>query len=86
MDPSTIKDALRTYIQTNLLHDPAYRLTDTEPLITGGLMDSFSLAQVAVFIENSFGVNLPDNDLTVENMDTLEQMAARVVAGGPSGA
>jgi len=85
MEASKVRDELKAYIRTNLLHDPAYPLADDEPLITAGLMDSFSLAQIAVFIETSFGVNLPDNDLTVPNMDTLELIVARVMAG-PSGA
>jgi acyl carrier protein len=73
-----VRGRLRSYILTELLNNPAYPLKDDEPLITGGLMDSFSLAQIAVFIETAFGVNLPDTELTVANMDTLEQMVSRV--------
>ena len=35
-------------------------------MISMGLIDSFSLAQVAVFVEEVFGVFLPDTDLTVD--------------------
>jgi acyl carrier protein len=81
MDESEIKDRLRIFILSELLNNPDYPLADDEPLITGGLIDSFSLAQIGVFVEDAFGVYIPDTDLTVENMDTLAQMAARVVAG-----
>ncbi len=67
-------DRLRGFICTELLRDPAYPLGDDEPLISGGLIDSFSIAYVAVFIENACGVYIPDVDLTVENMDTLQQI------------
>jgi acyl carrier protein len=50
-------------------------------MISGGLIDSFSLAYVGVFIEEEFGVYIPDNDLTVSKMDTLNQMAARILSG-----
>jgi acyl carrier protein len=82
MPPMTIlevKRQLRTYICNELLDRPEYPLEDDEPLITGGLVDSFSLAQIGVFIESAFGVYVPDSDLTVANMNTLDQMAARVL-------
>jgi acyl carrier protein len=56
-------------------------LDDNQPLITGGLIDSFSLVEISVFIDDKFGVYIPDTDLTVANMDTLNQMAARVAQG-----
>ena len=42
-------------------------------------MDSFSLAELAVYCEDEFGVYIPDPDLTVEKMDTLDQIVARVM-------
>jgi len=37
----------------------------TSPLLTSGLIDSFSVAQIGVFVEVTFGVYIPDTDLTV---------------------
>ncbi|MCC6905697.1 MAG: acyl carrier protein [Anaerolineae bacterium] len=76
-----VKLQLRDFILKELLNNPSYPLQDDEALITGGLIDSFSLAQVGVFVETAFNVYIPDTDLTVANMDTLEQMASRVLAG-----
>jgi acyl carrier protein len=42
-------------------------------------MDSFSLAEFAVYVEGEYGVYIPDPDLTVSKMDTLDQMVARVM-------
>jgi acyl carrier protein len=81
MDLETVKHSLRAYICTELLRRPGYGLRDDQPLITGGLIDSFSLVQVGVFIEEEFGVIVPDTDLTVANMDTVQKMAARVLKG-----
>lgn len=69
---------LRSYICQELLRNPTYPLLDDEPLITGGLIDSFALVQLAVFIEDTFEVYIPDTDFTVENMDTLIRMANRI--------
>ena len=81
LDEKTIREKLRAFITRDLIRDPGYDLTDTEGIVTGGLMDSFSLAEFAVYVEKEFGVYIPDSDLTVAKMDTLNQMVARVLKG-----
>ncbi len=81
MDESTIRETLRHYIVTDLVRDPSYPLTDDESIITGGLMDSFALAELGVFVENEFDVYIPDPELTVQKMNTLDQIVARVLKG-----
>jgi acyl carrier protein len=76
-----LKEKLRTFILTDLIGNPDYPLKDNEGMITGGLIDSFSLARVGLFIEDEFGVFIPDPDLTVAKMDTLNQMVARIMEG-----
>jgi acyl carrier protein len=83
MDKEYIREKLKIFICKELLRNPQYPLEDTEPLITGGLIDSFSLAQVGVFVEDAFNIYIPDTDLTVENMDTLNQMVERVMEENP---
>lgn len=81
MELATIKQRLRDFICVELLRKPDYALGDDDALITGGLVDSFSLVEIGVFIDDEFGVYLPDTDLTVANMDTLNLMAARIAKG-----
>ena len=79
MNKTEIKTKLKDFISRELLGNPNYQIEDQEPLITGGLIDSFSLAQIGVFVEDVFDVYIPDTDLTVANMDTLEQMVTRIM-------
>jgi acyl carrier protein len=44
-------------------------------------MDSFALAELGVFVEEKYNIYIPDPDLTVANMNTLNQMVARVLQG-----
>jgi acyl carrier protein len=81
MDETSVREKLRAYITRELIRDESYDLTDTEGIISGGLMDSFSLAQLGVYVEQEFGVYIPDPDLTVAKMDTLDLMVARVLKG-----
>lgn len=79
MTESEVRRGIRTYICSELIRDPNYPLSDTEGIITGGLIDSFALAELAVYVEKVFNVYIPDPDLTVAKMDTLDQMVARVM-------
>jgi acyl carrier protein len=81
MDEAALRENLRQYIARELIRDASYVIADDEGIITGGLMDSFSLAELAVYIEKQFGVYIPDIDLTVAKMDTLDQIVARVMRG-----
>jgi acyl carrier protein len=81
MDAAEVREGLRAFIAAHLIRDAGYPLRDDEPIITGGLIDSFALAELAVFIERRWNVYIPDPDLTVERMDTLDQIVARVLAG-----
>ncbi len=79
MDRSEVRDTLRAFVLNDMIRMPDYDLQDDEPLITGGLIDSFSLALFGVFVEERFDLYIPDPDLTVENLDTLNQMVDRVM-------
>jgi acyl carrier protein len=79
MDEKTIREKIRTFITHELIRDEEYNLVDDEGIITGGLMDSFSLAEFGVYVEDEFDVYIPDADLTVTKMDTLNQMVARIL-------
>ena len=79
MDDKTIRQKIRTFITRELIRDEEYDLADDEGIITGGLMDSFALAEFGVFVEDEFDVYIPDADLTVTKMDTLNQMVVRIL-------
>jgi len=79
MNEQTIREKIRVFIVTELIRDDSYNLKNDEGIITGGLMDSFALAEFGVFIEDEYDIYIPDSDLTVDNLDTLNQMAVRVM-------
>ncbi len=85
MNENEIRQKIRAFITRELIRDEDYDLAGDEGIISGGLMDSFALAEFGVFVEDEFGVYIPDSDLTVAKMDTLNQMAARVLRGVGTG-
>ncbi|MDX1417049.1 MAG: phosphopantetheine-binding protein [Candidatus Promineifilaceae bacterium] len=79
MEEKVVREKLRDFILRDLIRDEEYDLLNSEGIISGGLMDSFSLAEFGVFVEQEFNVYIPDSDLTVEKLDTLNQMVARIM-------
>ncbi|MDY0296464.1 MAG: acyl carrier protein [Acidobacteriota bacterium] len=77
-DNTPIRPALLRYIREEILRDPDYALDMDTPLITGGIIDSFSITHISVFMEKEFSVHIRDADLTIENMDTINDMARLV--------
>ncbi|MCH7664198.1 MAG: hypothetical protein IH859_10070 [Chloroflexi bacterium] len=76
-----IIEKLQKFITTELLQNTEYDLAVDEELFSTGTIDSFAIAQIGVFIETEFDLYIPDTDLTVGNMDTVEQMADRIISG-----
>jgi acyl carrier protein len=71
-------ETLAQYITTKILKQPHRKLTETEPLISSGLIDSFSLVDLGLFVEDQFGVRLDDTELNAQTFDTLAQLAALI--------
>ena len=72
------REELRNYITAELMRDASYQLEDAEALISGGLIDSFSLVELQLFIEQKFGVFIDDTELTTDNIDCLNDIVALV--------
>lgn len=75
-----VASQIRQFICEEILERPDHPLRMDEPLISGGLMDSFALAQFAVFVEDTFGVSIPDNRLTMKDLDTINAMVDMVLS------
>ncbi|MEQ8677881.1 MAG: acyl carrier protein [Aggregatilineales bacterium] len=67
-------DAIRKFITSELMKDDGYPLQNDEALISGGLIDSFSLVELQLFIEQEFGVRVDDTELTAEAIDTINDL------------
>ncbi len=71
---------LGAYIATNVLKQPNRVLSPDQPLITSGMVDSFSLVDLALFVEDTYHVHLDDSELNSDTFDTLAQLAALIEA------
>jgi acyl carrier protein len=66
------------YILTQILKRPKYPLDQDTRLISSGLIDSFHLVDLAVFVEEKFGVRIDDSELNADTFDTVPQLSALI--------
>jgi acyl carrier protein len=66
---------LSSFITSEILKQPSRELAPDFPLISSGLVDSFSLMDVALFVEDTFGVRIEDTELNAETFDNLQELA-----------
>jgi acyl carrier protein len=53
-------------------------ISETTPLITGGIVDSFSMVSLKRFLEKKYSIRIPDEQATPEAFDTVQSIAALV--------
>ena len=70
--------ALGAAIAEKIIKQPDRKLKPDQPLISAGLIDSFSLVDLALLVEDTYGVHIDDSELTADTFDTLEQLAALI--------
>lgn len=71
---------LEKFIAAQILKQPGRKISGNEPLISSGLIDSFSLMDIALFVEDTFGVRIEDTELNAETFDNLTQLAALITS------
>jgi acyl carrier protein len=76
-----MKDTILSYIKKEYLdEDDAAELTLDEhtPLISSGIVDSFSMVSLKRFLEKKYDVKLPDEEATPQAFDTVTSIMALV--------
>jgi acyl carrier protein len=77
MSDETISN-LEKFIATQILKQPNRKITADESLISSGLIDSFSLMDLALYVEDTFGVRIEDTELNADTFDNLNQLSALI--------
>ena len=70
--------SLSNYISSQILKQPKRVILPDEKLISSGLIDSFHLVDLSMFVEDAYGVRIDDTELTANCFDTLTQLAVLI--------
>jgi acyl carrier protein len=73
-----ITDELSKFVATKILKQPKRSVSGSEALISSGLIDSFSLVDLALFVEDTYGVHIDDTELNADTFDSLDQLTALI--------
>ena len=74
-----LKTMIREYVVKEYLEDGDDRAVANDThLITGGIVDSFSMVSLKRFLERKCGIQIPDAQATPEAFDTVDSIAALV--------
>ncbi len=74
-----LRRTIREYIVKEYLEEGDDRqIGDDTPLITGGIVDSFSMVSLKRFLEKRYDIRIPDADATPQAFDTVAAIAALV--------
>jgi acyl carrier protein len=75
----TVKETIRQFVlSTHLKGEEPDTLRDDTPLQTSGILDSLATLGLVTFIEQKFAVELDIYDTSVDQFDTLDDIAATV--------
>ena len=73
-----IKEVVKEYVIEEYLEDDEEELNYDSPLISSGIVDSFSMVSLKRFLETKYSISLPDNEATPEAFDTINSIAELV--------
>ena len=70
--------SLGTFIAAKILKQPKRAIGADDALISSGLIDSFSLMDLALYVEDTYNVRIEDTELNADTFDNLTQLAALI--------
>ena len=74
-----IKDTperIRNFIVDNFLYGQQSDLKDTDSFLEGGILDSTGVLQLIAFLTAAFGITVEDEEVTPDNLDSIEKISA----------
>ncbi len=72
-------EAIKEYVIDEYIdEDDDIEVENDTPLISSGIVDSFSMVSLKAFVEKKYGISLPDSEATPEAFDTVDAIVTLV--------
>lgn len=78
MNEKNIASEVRRFIAENFIIDGAEDLGTDVSLTETGVLDSMGVLELIAFLEEQFGISVPDEDALPENLDTVRRIVSYV--------
>ncbi|MGB7620713.1 MAG: acyl carrier protein [Terriglobia bacterium] len=73
-----MKGIILAYVIKEYLEDDSEPINFDTPLISGGIVDSFSMVSLKRFLENKYNIQIPDDQATPEAFDSVNKITSLV--------
>lgn len=80
-DRTQVVSTITTYLEGVLTDAGNDRITESKDLREFAGFDSLGILETLVWLESTFGVTIPDEELVVDRFDSVAKMADFVMAG-----
>jgi acyl carrier protein len=75
----SIQTLIRDYILENFLYtDDGKKLGNDDSFLENGVIDSTGVVELVMFVEETFGFEVADEDIVPEHFDSVERLARYV--------
>jgi acyl carrier protein len=72
---AAVHDIVLNYVKNEYLQEGDDLVVDyNTPLISGGIVDSFSMVSLLVFLETTYNIKIPDSKATPEAFDSVNNI------------
>jgi acyl carrier protein len=76
MNTLNTKDSIREYVAQNLLFsNNGFELGDDASFLEEGVVDSTGVLELVMFVEDTFGVAVADEEIVPDNFDSVNNLA-----------
>jgi len=73
-----MREKIIEYIRDEYLEDESMEVKEDTPLISSGIVDSFSMVSLKMYLEEEYKIKMTDEEASTEAFDTVGSILALV--------
>jgi len=78
------EETIKNYIIETFLFGDGKDLTSSAPFLENGIIDSTGVLELVAFLEQTFSIQIKDDELVPENFDSIEKIVRFLKKGDSS--
>ena len=74
-----VKEQIKQYIAENFLFSSnGFDMDDDESFLEAGIVDSLGVVELVSFVEETYNIEVPDDDIVPDNFDSVDNLATYI--------
>ncbi len=80
-----IREQIKSYIaETFLFSDDGFEFSDDDSFLDEGIVDSMGVLEIIMFLEETFGFSVEDEEIKPENFDSVNNLYSYIQRKAPT--